>query len=58
MRWPKYAAHLLMKYYVSKTNPHETFVLVHYAGEVSHSIREQNNSSSIIVFSASNLTEL
>jgi hypothetical protein len=35
MRWPKYAAYIFMKYYISKTNPSETFVAVNYAGEVS-----------------------
>jgi len=34
MRWPDYAAYILMKYYISKTNPNETFVAVNYAGEL------------------------
>jgi hypothetical protein len=34
MRWPKYAAYIFMKYYISKTNPKETYVAVDYAGEV------------------------
>ncbi|CAF1156285.1 unnamed protein product [Adineta ricciae] len=33
MRWPKYASHILMKYFISKTNPKETYVAVNYAGE-------------------------
>jgi hypothetical protein len=35
MRWPKYAAYIFMKYYVSKTDPKEAYVSVNYAGEVS-----------------------
>jgi hypothetical protein len=34
MRWPKYAAYIFMKYYISKINPNETYVAVDYAGEV------------------------
>ncbi|UJR13380.1 hypothetical protein I4U23_000396 [Adineta vaga] len=33
MRWPKYASYILMKYFVSKTNPEETYVSVNYADE-------------------------
>ncbi len=39
MRWPTYAAYILMKYYISKTNPNETYVTVNYAGEVSEAKR-------------------
>ena len=35
MRWPKYAAFIFLRYYVSKSNPEETFVTVNYAGQVS-----------------------
>lgn len=55
MRWPTYAAHLLIKYYVSKSDPRETFVLVHYAGEV------RTNKTCFdyyLILLASNLTEL
>lgn len=38
MRWPKYATYLFMKYYISKTNPNETFVVVDYASQVSRVI--------------------
>ena len=40
MRWPKYAAYIFMKYYISKTDPNETFVSVNYAGEVNRIIIE------------------
>jgi hypothetical protein len=33
MSWPKYASYIFMKYYISKTNPKETYVAVDYAGE-------------------------
>ena len=35
MRWPKYAAYIFMKYYVSKTDPKEAYISVNYADEVS-----------------------
>jgi hypothetical protein len=35
MRWPKYAAYIFLKYFISKTNPSETYVTVNFAGEVS-----------------------
>jgi len=34
MRWPKFASHILIKYYISKTNPNEAYVVVNSAGEV------------------------
>ncbi|CAF3998224.1 unnamed protein product, partial [Rotaria sordida] len=33
MRWPDYGSYIFMKYYVSKTNPNETYVAVDYADE-------------------------
>ncbi|CAF1580645.1 unnamed protein product, partial [Rotaria sordida] len=36
MRWPDYGSYIFMKYYVSKTNPNETYVAVDYADEVSN----------------------
>jgi len=39
MRWPTYAAYILIKYYISKTNSNETYVTVNYAGEVSEAKR-------------------
>ena len=44
MRWPTYASHLLMKFYVSKSDPNQTFVTVDYAGEVN---RDREDSLSI-----------
>jgi hypothetical protein len=35
MRWPKYAAYIFLKYFISKTNSSETYVTVNFAGEVS-----------------------
>ena len=35
MRWPKYAAFIFLEYYISKSNPEETFVTINYAGQVS-----------------------
>jgi lysophosphatidic acid phosphatase type 6 len=32
MQWPSYAAHILMKYYVSKIEPTETYITVDYSG--------------------------
>lgn len=34
MRWPTYAAHMLFKFFVSKSNPKEIFVAIDYANEV------------------------
>ncbi len=34
MHWPQYAAYILIQYYISKTNPNETYVTVNFAGEV------------------------
>ena len=34
MHWPKYATYLFLKYFISKTNPSETYITVHFAGEV------------------------
>jgi hypothetical protein len=33
MRWPKYATYIFLKYFISKTNPNETYVTVNYGGE-------------------------
>ncbi|CAF0739599.1 unnamed protein product [Rotaria sordida] len=33
MRWPKYASYILIKYFISKTNPDETYVTVKFDGE-------------------------
>ncbi|UJR33986.1 hypothetical protein I4U23_021401 [Adineta vaga] len=34
MRWPKYAAYIFLEYFVSKTNPDETYVTMNFAGEL------------------------
>lgn len=34
MRWPEYAGYIFLEYFVSKTNPDETYVTVNFAGEV------------------------
>ncbi|CAF2705962.1 unnamed protein product [Rotaria sp. Silwood2] len=33
MQWPKYASHILIKYFISKINPNETYVVVIFDGE-------------------------
>jgi len=33
MHWPKYGAYMLIKYFISKTNPNETYVTVNFDGE-------------------------
>jgi hypothetical protein len=34
MRWPQYAAYILIKYFISKTDSNESYVTVDFAGEV------------------------
>ncbi|CAF3855915.1 unnamed protein product [Adineta steineri] len=34
MRWPKYGAYIFIKYFISKTDPNETYVTVNFAGEL------------------------
>ncbi|CAF3146830.1 unnamed protein product [Rotaria socialis] len=33
MRWPRYGAYIVLKYFISKTNKSETYVTVHFDGE-------------------------
>lgn len=33
MHWPKYAAFIFLQYFISKSNPEETFVTINYAGQ-------------------------
>ncbi|CAF0756523.1 unnamed protein product [Adineta ricciae] len=34
MRWPEYADYIFLEYFVSRTNPDETYVTVNFAGEL------------------------
>ncbi|CAF4009183.1 unnamed protein product [Rotaria magnacalcarata] len=33
MRWPRYGAYIVLKYFISKTDKSETYVTVHFDGE-------------------------
>lgn len=58
MRWPKYATYIFMKYYISKTDPNETFVSVNYAGEVNRIIIGFLFIFNSFVFLATNIVKL